>query len=442
MSDEIANVDQVVLPKVSEHTAPLLVLLTEALGVDRAMLPSDEEIDHAWSNLPRLLSRIPPELRNEGLMRMCVAVANGLFDSGINYAWNAAILELRNKVRNFGIYIIPQIIDEDFDENKLLDLQDSRLLNLCLKLNLISEHGYFMLDQCRDIRNNFSNSHPTIGPLDEDEFISFVNRVGRYALNSEQNPQAVNIQELISAVNASSFSDDQHNVWRERIDITYEAQRETIFGMLHGIYCDSSKGEEARLNSLAICKSVVDKFTPSIKSLILNRHQDYQAKGHAEKHTASQKFFKDLGLINLLSDSEQHSIVSNACQRLLSAHNGYDNFYNEFPFAERLADIIEDQTIPASAQVEFVQTVLVCAAGNRYGISRAAYPYYEKMIQGFSPREVLIMLELPESNNILSQKINLHPVCKNRFTYLVGLINEKSVTPQSKTYFDKWRKTS
>ena len=57
-------------------------------------------------------------------------------------------------------------------------------LTLYLQLNLITEDGYFFLDQCRDIRNNFSAAHPTIGDIDNYEFISYVNRCAKYALGN------------------------------------------------------------------------------------------------------------------------------------------------------------------------------------------------------------------------------------------------------------------
>ncbi|UGX97376.1 hypothetical protein G6321_00020500 [Bradyrhizobium barranii subsp. barranii] len=153
------------LPEVTGITGPMLGSLTAALGVDRNILPGDEQIAHAWANLPRLIGRIPPQHRNETLVRMCVAVASGLFDSAINYAWNAAIVELREKVRRFGLPVVPQVIDRSFDEAALVDLKDADLLTLCLRLNLITEDGFFLLDQCRDIRNNFSAAHPTMGNL-------------------------------------------------------------------------------------------------------------------------------------------------------------------------------------------------------------------------------------------------------------------------------------
>lgn len=441
MTMVLVKKDEVTLPQINTLSSQMLDALTSALGAPRDVLATDDQIAHAWENLPRLLTRIPRELRDEVLIRMCVAVATGLFDSAINYAWNAAIIELREKVRRFGIHIIPQIINRDFDEKKLLDQKDSELLNLCLRLNLISEHGYFMLDQCRDIRNNFSSAHPTIGKLDEDEFVNFVNRVSRYALNNEQNPQAVDIQEFIKSIQIGAFSEDQYLVWCDRIQNTFEAQRETIFGMLHGVYCDPSKGQETRVNAIIISQRLLEKITPSIASSLINRHQDYQAKGEVERHKASQAFFEKLHLLGLLSEVERHAIISNACKNLLSVHNAFDNFYNEPPFAERLHILTENQAIPQTAQPEFVETVVTCAVGNQYGTSSAAdILYYQKMIQSFTPRELQLAMELPEGSSLLAQRIKSSSRCKVRFANIVASLDAGSVPTQAKPAYNKWLK--
>jgi hypothetical protein len=128
-------------------SSPLLRELTVALGVSRDVLAADDQIEHAWWQLPRLIKRIPPHLRDERIVKMCVAVASGLFDAAINYVWNAAIVELREKVRRFGIAVVPQVIDnKSFDENSLLDLKDADLLDPCLKLNLIGDDDLFFLN--------------------------------------------------------------------------------------------------------------------------------------------------------------------------------------------------------------------------------------------------------------------------------------------------------
>jgi hypothetical protein len=416
----------------------MLTALTSALGIDRSVLASDSQIQNAWQNLPQLLSNIPPHLRTEGVMRMCVAVATGLFDSAINYAWNAAVVELRDKVRRFGIHIIPQIIDRDFDENKLLDMQDAELLNLCLKLNLISETGYFMLDQCRDIRNNFSAAHPVIGTIDEYEFISFLNRCSRHALSDEQNMAGVDIKEFMTALNAAGFSPEQMEIWCQRIAQTFDAQRDAIFGMLHGIYCDPAKEEHSRVTAITVCSHFVSTFSPSSISLLINQHQKYQAKGEQERFKASQAFFENLKIIGLLSETERHALISAACRNLMTVHQGINNFYNERPFAERVAKLSEGHQMPETVRREFVETVVTCSVGNPYGTANAADIYYMQMIKGFSPREIQVMFELVSSNTVLAKRIASYARCKTKFKQIVHSVQPSSIPTGSKSVYDKW----
>ena len=70
----MSDSEDVHLPTVIETTTPALAALTEALGVSRNTLASDAEIASVWGNLPGVLKKVPPELRTEGLARMCVAV--------------------------------------------------------------------------------------------------------------------------------------------------------------------------------------------------------------------------------------------------------------------------------------------------------------------------------------------------------------------------------
>ncbi|WP_434785789.1 hypothetical protein [Bacillus velezensis] len=59
-----------------------------------------------------------------------------------------------------------------------------------------------------------------------------------------------------------------------------------------------------------------------------------------------------------------------------------DNFYNEKPFAERLASSF-DKKIPNPILKRYVATVALCYVGNNYGTSNSAAPYYERMHKKF-----------------------------------------------------------
>lgn len=427
------------LPDVSDLTGSMIDQLTGALGVDRGVVAYDEQIKHAWSQLPRLIRRIPPDLRDEKIVKACIAVACGLFDAAINYIWNAAVVELRDKVRRFGLQIIPQLLDDkSFDEESLLDLKDAELLDLCLKLNLINDQDFFFLDQCRATRNSYSVAHPADGSVDEDEFINFLSRCQKHALSSTYNPKGVDTKALLNALKTARFKKGQIEEWENRIRGTFDAQRELIFGMLHGIYCDPDSGEEARVNALSICERFAAEFTPKTRSALVDRHQDYRATGDHKRHTASQRFFENLGLLSLLGEAEVHSLITSASRNLLRVHNDWNNFYNEPPFAERLAQLTTDNRVPESAQTVFVEAVVTCATGNSYGVSHASVPHYYAMVKSFSPNEIKIMLELPSKTNSLAGRVKTSTGCEKRFRRLVGLLAGRSVPTPAKAAYKKW----
>lgn len=437
MNDIIVKED-VNLPALPDTVLPAIAELTAALGIPREVLASQEEIEYAWRDLPRELREIPGDLRGELIARMCVAVSTGLFDGAMNYSWNAAILQLRQKIRNFGLAVVAQIQQSDFEEKHLLELQDSRLLDLCLKLNIINEDGFFFLDQCREVRNNFSAAHPTMGTVNDREFTTFLNRCVRYALADSSSPRGVDIGAFISAVKGPRFNDNQCQIWVQRLTETHDAQRQMLVNMVHGVYCDPATAEPARLNAIDICAGLSGAFTSTIKSDLINNHSDYVAKGLEEKHAASLQFFEKLGLLGLLNESEQHVVFSRAIDRLWNVHNGMNNFYNEPPFAERLLEVTQQGAVPETIQDSFVQTVACCRVGNGYGVSNAAVPYYDEMIQSFSPREVATLIRAAVDNvSTIGRRVSNNASCRRNLKTALELIDPASVSSSVKSDYDR-----
>jgi hypothetical protein len=429
------------LPALPTTFLPSITALTTALGIPRNVLASDEDIEHAWAGLPRELREIPASLRGELVARMCVAVSTGLFDGGMNYIWNAAILQLRTKIRNFGLPVVAQIRTSDFEEKHLLELQDSQLLELCLELNLVNEEGFFFLDQCRDIRNNVSAAHPTLGTVNDREFITFLNRCVRYALADTSSPKGVDIAGFIAAIKGARFTANQSGVWVQRLGETHSAQRQMLVAMMHGIYCDPNTSEPSRLNALDIGNALKAGFTAALRSELITRHSEYAAKGDEPRRSASLQFFEKLGLLTLLNESEKHAIFYRAIERLWMVHNGMNNFYNEPPFAERLLELSRQTAVPETVQEQFVEAVVCCNVGNGYGVSWHASTSYDEMIKSFSPREVATMIRLALTNTSrLGQRLSNFPTCRQRFKQNLGLIDAASVPSGVKADYEKFLK--
>ena len=163
----------------------------------------------------------------------------------------------------------------------------------------------------------------------------------KYALSDETLLVGIDSNDFISAIQGERFSESQRDEWVTRLDATHDAQRQLLFGTLHGIYCDPASAEPARLNALDLCVAYRPKLSAAIKSDLIDRHSDYLAKGEDKRHLVSQDFFEKLGLLKLLNESERHSVISAAVRHLWDVHLAMNNFYNEPPFAERLMNLSE-----------------------------------------------------------------------------------------------------
>jgi len=417
------------LPEFQEDELNFLEELTASIGVPREVIASNDQIEEVWEMLPKILNKIPIEYRNPLLARMCVAIKTGLFDSAINYAWNLSVLSLRNKLEDFGLAVASQLLEKDLTDGKLKEIMDTILLEYCLELNLLSEDGYYFLNQCRDIRNSYSAAHPVQSEeiIDQYEVISFFNRCAKYSFDKSSDPRGIDVKNFIGVIKNSKLEGPQKKHWLELILQTNEKQRDFISKTLHGIYCDDSSAEISRINCLELCRKLKSSFTPKILSNFINQHHEYLANGKLKKHDASRIFFEKLGLLDIFSEEERHAIVSRATKNLMDVHQGFNNFYNEPPFAERLFEISLQGAIPDYTKPEFVEVVITCAVGNFYGISNAAFIFYEKIIKNFTPGEIDLMLKIPKMKTIVSERISNYPQCKKRFIDLIKLLNSESI---------------
>jgi len=103
--------------------------------------------------------------------------------------------------------------------------------------------------------------------------------------------------------------------------------------------------------------------------------------------------------------------------------------------------LISQGAIPDTAKEELVEVVITCAVGNQYGISNAAYVYYEQIIKNFSPAEVAKMLILSTSDKtIVGNRIKTYRRCWESFKNLVTLIDSSTVSTSVRSIYDGWLK--
>lgn len=413
-----------VLQNVTPNTEVVLSAICSDLHIPRTLLPSRQEIDQVWTQLPNLLTKIEQDLRDEKIAKMCVAVGTGLFDSAVNYVWNQSVIELRKRIIAFGLDVVKQIKSKEYTVRDIDALQDSDLLTLLLQLDIIDDEAYYFLSQCRDIRNNFSAAHPAMGNIDSYELLTYINRCVKYSLSRPRQIVGVDVRTMLSIIKNDQLDDQQVEAWKQKVATTHQAQKESIFSMFHGIYCDPAKQQIERANVLSLSIKCRPDFNSGIISSIIDQHEEYVATSDERKRAASEDFLIKIGLFDALKDAARHAVLSRLCKQMLQIHQSTNNFHNEAPFAEYLWAVSQQAPIPDTIKNQFVETVVSCAVGNEWGYAWAAAPYYDRMITNFSPKEIEIMLNIPNIDSYAKYKITTFPKCIVKYKEKVRLLNQ------------------
>lgn len=266
--------DNPIIPDGEKANQILLNTIIKSIGVSREVVPDDYEISYALKELPRELNRIPFDLRDKFIARACIASSVGLFDGAIIYVWNSVIKELRRKVDTFGLEMIKHIRGNKVDDNFLENIRDADLLLICRQLNIISEQGYFYLDQCRDTRNNASAAHPSEIEIDDRELINFISRCTKYGLSNNFDRSGIDFKSLVSILESTKTTDDNLNVLSDNIKNTFDSQKEFIFSILYSNYIDSTINEVKRNNSIKLAKSLIPIINNKIIVDLLEKHNE------------------------------------------------------------------------------------------------------------------------------------------------------------------------
>ncbi len=431
----MAKSDKINLPALNDVDSETIVdQITSSLGFPRNVLASNEEIELVWHPLKKELNSIRLEYRHELLARMVVAIRVGLFSSAVNEMWNTAIIVIRQKIKDFGLEEANQFLAFNLDDRKFKELKDKEVLDIAVELGLLGEDSYFFLNHCREIRNNYSSAHPSNSTLDGTELNYFIHQCVKHVLSNEVKYYGFRSDEFLNSIKGSKLDDDGIDTLSEKIKNTNELQKLAILKALFGIYVNEKNEEFVRQNCLNVSRKNWGYFSERAKSEILVMYSDYLVQDDTKKQYA-RLFFERVGAIEILPKDQQVSIVRKIIKQLEDAHNGFDNFYNEVPFAERLVNFLKK--IPEQIIKEYVYVVSLCFVGNAYGTSRQAEPFYKQMIENFTVREIDKLFELTNEDNYLSHSLKHYYRCKIKFKQLLQLLNSESIPTKWKASYNK-----
>lgn len=362
------------------------------------------------------------------------AIEAGLNDAAINYIWNLAIFDLQKKIIVYGVDYFSSAINWDGKPLKTVDdlreIKDHQLISGAFALGIIPAEAHFFLEQCRELRNNFSTAHYPLGELDKLETYNFIKNCIKYVLTFDFPAPGLQIKDLVENLTLEKLES------AEDINAIIESQSVKIHGpILHTLFSNFIKQDcnpNLKYNIKLIAPRLWSLVSDEIKSSIAAKFtslKDVKGKDAANEALA---FLKLVNGVDFIPESFKDIIFKKHAQFLIDIHYEWNNFYNESGYAKDLASL--GMNVPISAMYTYVKAIILSFIGNTYGIATGAQTYNESMISNLSQTGIRTLFNILDTDINVVRELSYHkPVY--RLQELMALISDKTMLPRQKEQF-------
>jgi hypothetical protein len=352
-------------------------------------------------NLAGAISALPSEYRATSmyLSKFALAVSAGLFDAALNYLWDETISELRKRIIDYDLSYFFDLAVTDPEKRKDLEdpddlakITDDELIRAAATVGFISAIGQRQLDVVRFMRNHASAAHPNQHELKPYQLLSYVEICIAEVIMLPESQTMVDTSRLLRNVRDAKVTKQDAANYAPLFGNLRSEQVTALSNGLFGIY--------VRLDSVALARDNIRLLIPYLWPHIPERTRAafgvkfarFKANLDNDQADLAREFLQTVGAASYLPDDVRAGEIDALVGRLMSAHEGLNNFYNEPGVARALREYVGDQIVPSGVRERYVATLVDVFLGRRSGIAVQADPIYEELIEKFTPDEAALAL--------------------------------------------------
>ncbi|PIC59088.1 hypothetical protein CSV80_00770 [Sporosarcina sp. P12(2017)] len=430
---------------ITEFTSQFERYLAELKLPEKNVLVDESERLVVIQNIPHAIQRLVDDQRMEAMYisKFIAACGAGLFDAALNFLWNEIIVNLRRKVAHFDMnYFIDSIITDTKrkksfkDEEDLINLDDWELVRGCKDTGIITEIGYKHLDYIRDMRNHTSAAHPNHNDIDGLQLVGWLQTCIREVFAKDPEGAVIEVKRLLSNLRNYDVDEDDIPSIERNIELMPEDIVDSCLRAVFGMYTDPSTEVRVRNNLKLIVNILWNNCSEEEKNNVGIKYAVFSGNAEIERKTYATEFLDFVSGKSYLPEGEREVEMVRAIQDLYDVHNGYNNFYNEAPFARVLTSFVgDDGKIPMNINYKYVKVIIMCFIGNGHGIANAAVPHYDELIKKFTDPQIKVFLKLFNDSGFNSRL--QFSGCANRVRSLAEDFLLKTANERYKTLLTK-----
>lgn len=355
-----------------------------------------------------------------------------LFDMASVFVWSKTIMTLKYQLSRLGMPFIAELLDRpEMDAtSNYQDISDYEALKLAEELGFISGTGSFRLKQANEYIKHFTSPEIAAGGgddgLSKEEAMMVLRSCVQYVLYNNRIEVSVDFKDLRDSLERETLPSDDPNILK-LYDSPYYFKRTCLRILLALIQTsDGAVLENLLENANTIIPNIWEDLAAADKYQLGRNYAELINSGNSKATNGLKRILlKVRGFDYVPEDLRSNSFIK-AAKAILSAHDGFNNFYNEPLPVQNLYDM--GTTIPSSAFGACATALLCVKLGNQYGFSIDAQGPADRIIQKFSAdrwelyfneyfaKDERILYKLISSESIVSRWIDFCRI--NRFNEL------------------------
>lgn len=368
----------------------------------QSILVTVKERSSVFKNIDDVLVEISSEKKQHSvyLSKFMAATASGLFDAALNYLWDETISELRQRVAQYDLSYFYDNALSNMEKRRsftssddLVRIEDSELIHGARKIGLISELGFKHLDYIRYMRNWASAAHPNQNEITGLQLVGWLQTCVNEVISLPLSDVVVDIKKLLVSIKTSEIDNEQaREIGAFFLDLTQDQVSKLasgLFGMYTGV-TRSENPQQTRENIHKLLPFLWDRVDESTRQEFGIKYGKFTVDGDREKSSLARQFLELVNATSYMPNALKAAEIESALDNLVNAHRGFNNFYNEPPFAKELQRLVgATGNVPLQIRKKYVLALVEVFMGNAFGVSRIASPIYDSLVDLFSAEQAL-----------------------------------------------------
>ena len=391
---------------------------------------------NVFKNLDSVLNQISEEEKSQSLYlsKFIASTASGLFDASLNYLWDETILQIRKRVSQYDIeFFYDNAVTGDRrkrlkDENDLDKVDDYDLIRGAKEIGLISDLGFKHLEYINYMRNWASAAHPNNSEITGLQLISWLETCIKEVITLPISNVTIRIKQLLQGVkNTSITNNDAQEIAVFTTSLTQEQINNLASGFF-GIYVRPETESQTHQNINKLLPEIWGRVDEDVKQSFGLKYDHFTANNSQEEKKLSRQFLQIVNAESYISDDLRAIEIDNTLDNLLSAHRGFNNFYNEPAFAKQLLRIIgQPIKIPKTVEKKLVLSIVETFLTNGNGVAVTANEIYTEILSGLDSHQANIAI-LSFTDTKISSRLQFG-LSQSKFYELIEKVKSSITSP-------------